>query len=994
MNSFRTLLTFALLGLLLAASATAQVAGIRGRVTDPSGAIIPKADVRLRDANGREQRTATNETGAFEIRVARPGTYTLVVQSKGFTPYALESIEIGTMLTFDVQMAIATQAEKVDVQDDVQGVTTDPLDNAGAITLKAEDLKSFSDDPDTLADELQALAGPGAGPNGGQIYIDGFTGGKMPPKSSIREIRINRNPYSAEFDRIGFGRIEILTKPGSDKFRGDLFFNFSDESLNSRNPFATNKPPYQTRMYGGRISGPINKKSSFGLDIEGRNVDENAVVNATILNTELIPTPFQQAIVTPQTRYSISPRLDYALSDKHTLVLRYAYSPMNSDNQGVGQFALPSRAYNTRDRDHSIQLTETAVMSARSVNEFRFMYNRSTMVQDGDNTLAAINVLDAFNGGGAQTGLADQRSTRFEFNNSTSYILGKHTFKFGGRVRGGSLDDISPNNFGGTYSFAGGLAPALDANNQVIAGGALVQITSLERYRRTLYFQSLGYTAAQIRALGGGASQLTINGGNPAANVSQWDAGLFGAWDWRASARLTLSGGLRWEDQTNISNHNNFAPRFGLAYALDGRNGKATKTVLRIGSGIFYDRVGEALTLNALRFNGINQVNYIVPNPDFYPNTPSVSDLAPFANVLTIRQLASDMRAGYLIQSSAGIERQLPKNTTMAVNYIFSRGVNLLRSRNINTPYADGTRPYGNVGNIFLFESTGFSRQHQIMTNFNTRFSRYVSLFGFYLLNYARSDTDGSGSSPADPYNLATEWGPSRMDTRHRFVLGGSLNAKWGISLNPFLMVSSGAPFNIVTGRDTNGDSQFLDRPAFATDLNAPGVIRTIYGNFLTTPGPNDTIIPRNYARGPGQFSLNMRLGKTWSFGGDSERAQAGPGEMPMGPPPGGGPGGGGPGGGGGMRMGGGGMRGGPGGPGGGGPMGMFGGGSSRKKYNLTLSIQARNLLNTVNLATPNGNLSSPLFGISTSTAGGFGPGGGFSEGPNRRIELSLRFSF
>ena len=970
---------------------SAQTSGIRGQVTDPSGAFVPKADVRLRDANGREQRTATNENGNYELRVARPGNYTLVVQMKGFTPYAVEALEINQMLSFNVQLTIATQAEKVDVQDAVAGVTTDPLDNAGAITLKEADLKSFSDDPDTLADELNALAGPGAGPNGGQIYIDGFTGGKMPPKSSIREIRINRNPYSAEFDRIGFGRIEILTKPGTDKFRGDVFFNFGDRAFNSRNPFADNKPPYQTMMYGGRISGPINKKSSFGLDIEGRNVDENAVVNATILNAQLIPTPFQQAVVTPQTRYSISPRLDYALSDRHTMVLRYAYTPMSADNRGVGEFALPTRSFDTRDRDHMIQLTETAVLSARSINEFRFAFNRSTLIQDGDNSLAAINVLDAFNGGGAQTGLADQRSNGYEFNNSTSYLMGKHSFKFGGRVRGSTLNDISPNNFGGTYSFAGGVGPELDANNNAILGGAMIPITSLERYRRTLLFQGLGYTPSQIRMLGGGASQLTINGGNPQANVTQWDAGLFGTWDWRASARLTFSGGLRWEDQTNISNHNNFAPRLGLAYALDGRNGKATKTVLRIGSGIFYDRVNSSLTLNALRFNGVNQVNYIVPNPDFFPNTPTASELAPYANVLTIRELASDIKAGYLIQSSAGIERQLPKSTTMAVNYIFSRGVNLLRSRNINTPLADGTRPYGNVGNIFLNESTGFSRQHQIMTNFNTRFSRYVSLFGFYLLNYARSDTDGFGSSPADPYNMHSEWGPSRMDTRHRMVVGGSINAKWGISLNPFLMASTGSPFNIVTGRDANGDSQFLDRPAFATDLNAPGVVQTIYGNFLTTPGPNDTLIPRNYGRGPGQFTLNLRLGKSWSFGGESERAASGPdGDMPMGPPPGGGgPGMRGGGGGGPRGGGGGGFRGGPGGPG-----GMFGGGGNgRKKYNLTFSIQARNVLNNVNLATPTGNLTSPLFGISTQTAGGFGPGGG-GAGPNRRIELSLRLSF
>jgi hypothetical protein len=628
-----------------------------------------------------------------------------------------------------------------------------------------------------------------------------------------------------------------------------------------------------------------------------------------------------------------------------------------------------------------VQLTETAVLSARAINEMRFQYRRSSLIETGDNSLPAINVLDAFNGGGPQVGLTDQRVNRFEFQNAVSYALGAHTLKFGGRLRSGSIDDITPSNFGGTYTFAGGLAPSL-----IEGQTELIQITSLERYRRTLLFQSMGMTAAEIRALGGGASQLTINGGNPQAAIRQTDVGLFTTWDWRARPSLTLSAGLRWEDQTNIRNHHNFAPRIGLAWAMDGGNGRAAKTVLRLGSGIFYDRVDETYSLQALRFNGINQLSYIVRNPDFFPNVPSIDQLTPFQNVQTVRQLAGDIKAGYLIQTSAGVERQLPRNTTVAVNYIFSRGVNLLRARNINTPLADGSRPYGDSGNLFHYESTGFSRQNQLMTNFNTRFSRRVSLFGFYLLNYARGDTDGGASGPANPYDLSTEWGPSRMDIRHRMVLGGSLNTKWGITLNPFMIANTGAPFNIVTGRDTNNDSLFLDRPAFATDLTAPGVVQTQWGAFLLNPSSNDTIIPRNYGRGPGMFMLNLRLGKTWSFGGNSERA-AGPEDMPMGPPPGGMGGPGGPGGGGGPR---GGMRG----PGGG-PGGRFGSGAaSGKRYNLTFSVQAHNLLNHVNYATPTGNLSSPLFGQSTQLAGGFGPGGGGGAAANRRLEASLRFSF
>ena len=113
----------------------------------------------------------------------------------------------------------------------------DPENNAGAIILKDKDLEALSDDPDELMSELQALAGPSAGPNGGQIYIDGFTGGQLPPKASIREIRINQNPFSAEYDKLGYGRIEIFTKPGTDKFHGQLFLIGNTAGFNSRNPF-------------------------------------------------------------------------------------------------------------------------------------------------------------------------------------------------------------------------------------------------------------------------------------------------------------------------------------------------------------------------------------------------------------------------------------------------------------------------------------------------------------------------------------------------------------------------------------------------------------------------------------------------------------------------------------------------------------------------------------------------------------------------------------
>ncbi len=965
----------------------AQAPALRGKVTDPSGSSVPGAEVRARMTGGREIRTQTNQNGDFQLLNLTPGAYTVRVLSKGFALFEIQDLDVRAPMNFNAQLVLATEAQILQVEEEINKVSTDSQSNVGALVLKGEDLQVLSDDPDQLANELQALAGPGAGPNGGQIFIDGFTGGRLPPKSAIREIRVNQNPYSAEFDRIGFGRIEILTKPGADKFRGDVAFNFGDALFNSRNPFAPNKAPFQSRMFSGRVSGPVTKKSSFSLDLERRDVDENAVINATILDSSLVATPFGLSVVTPNTRTGFNPRFDLALNDRNTLVTRYSLSDISNENQGIGQFSLVSRAYNSKDREHTLQMTETAILSARAINETRFQFQRSRIQQFGDNGQPAIDVLESFNGGGAQIGTANNTTNGVELSNFTSITAGAHSLKVGGRLRYNSLNDVNRNNFGGTYTFTGGNGPVLDANN--VPTGATAYLTSLERYRRTLVFQAQGLNGAQIRALGGGAGQFSLVGGAPLAAIGQADYGIFITDDWRIRPNLTVGMGLRYENQTNISSNNNVAPRISIAWGVDGGANKAAKTVLRVGSGIFYDRVQQNLSLQQLRFNGVNQLQYLIPNPDFFPTIPTLDSLTGNLATQTVRQLSDNIRSPYLIQTSVGIDRQLPKNTSVAVNYIFSRGVHVLRARNVNAPLPNGVLPFGNVGNVFQYESTGFSRQNQLMANFNTRFSRSVFLFGMYMLGYNRGDTDGANSFPAYAYDVSTEYGRSGFDQRQRFIMGGSITTKYAISLSPFIIASTGGPFNITTGRDNNGDSQFNDRPSFATAASGPGIVATPWGTFNINPQPGETIIPRNYGQAPGAFTVNMRLGKTFGFGSKGE-AVSGPGGM-------GGPGGGGP------MMGGpmGGGRPGGGGGGRGGPGGMFGGASSGKRYTLNVSLQARNLLNWVNYGPPVGNLSSPLFGQSTTLGGGFGPrpgggGGGFGGGAgnNRQLELSLRFSF
>jgi hypothetical protein len=973
--------------LALAAIAWAQTPALRGRVTDPSGSSVPGAEVRARMNGGREVRAQTNENGEFQLLNLTPGSYAVRVLSKGFAPFEVEGLEVRTQMKFDAQLVLATEAQILQVEEEINKVSTDSASNVGALVLKGDDLQVLSDDPDQLANELQALAGPGAGPNGGQIFIDGFTGGRLPPKSAIREIRVNNNPYSAEFDRIGFGRIEILTKPGADKFRGELAFNFSDDYFNSRNPFATNKAPFQSRMFSGRVSGPVTKKSSFSLDIERRDVDENAVINASTLSDSLVVTPVQQSLVTPNTRTGFNPRFDLALNDRHTLIARYSFSDISNQNQGIGQFSLPSRAFNSTDREHTLQLTETAILSARAINETRFQYQRSNVRQLVNGSGYALDVLDSFSAGTATVGNSYNTSNGIESSNITTFTLGAHSLKFGGRVRFNSLSDYSQNNFNGTFTFLGANGPVLDANNNPT--GATAYLTSLERYRRTLLFASM--TPAQIRALGGGASQFTLSQGTGLAALDQTDLGVFITDDWRLRPNLTVGLGLRYENQTNISSNNNFAPRVSIAWGVDGGKTKAAKTVLRVGTGIFYDRVAQALSLQQLRFNGITQTTYLIQNPDFFGRAVTDADLGSNLNKQTFRYLSSDIRTPYLMQTSVGFDRQLPRNTAFAVNYIFSRGLHNLRARNLNAPI-DGVEPFPGQGFRYYYESTGFSRQNQIMANFNTRFSRSIFMFGMYMYGHNRADTDGSGSFPANTYDLSSEYGRSGFDIRHRFMTGGSITAKYGISLAPMIVASTGGPFNITTGRDTNGDGQFNDRPSFATTASGPGIVSTPWGVFNLNPLPGETLIPRNYGQAPGAFTINLRVGKSFGFGRKAETA-GGPGAMGGGMRGGGGP----------MMMGGGPPPGGGrGGPGGGGPGGMFGGGSSGRRYTLNVSLQARNLLNWVNYGAPVGSLSSPLFGQSNTLGGGFGPrpggggGGGFGGGAgnNRQLELSLRFSF
>lgn len=996
---------------ILSASGFAQTPGsIAGTVTDSLGAIVVGATVTAVSPTGQQKQNITNAKGEYAISGLTPGVYIVKAIAPNFALYENTEVTVvaGERNELPVVLTVSGVEENVEVSNNEQ-ISTDPDQNLSATVLKGTDLDALPDDPDELQAALQALAGAGAGPNGGQIYIDGFTGGQLPPKESIREIRINQNPFSAEYDRLGMGRIEILTRPGSDKFRGSVFGNFNDESLNSRNPFALNRAPTQMRAFGGNFGGPLVKgKTSFNFDINRRNVDNNAIVNALILDPALNIIEYRRDLTVPSRNFQLAGRIDHAINQNNTLVARYSFNNRSSENQGLNSgFALPSVASESSGREHELRLTYTTILNAKTVNETRFEFSDNLNKRFGDNSIPTINVSSAFTGGGSQVGNSYTKNKVWEINNSTTTTLGRnnqHAVKFGGRLRHVAINDRSESGFGGSFSFAG----AFGVDPFDIDGDGV--LSPLEQYRA-------GVSGAAGQRYD--PTQFSITTGNPLVGVSQNTTALFVTDDWRLSPALLLSFGLRYENQNNIDSNFNFAPRLGFAWSPGAGGATPPKTVFRGGAGIFYDRFSENTVLTARRFDGTNQLNLLVTANDSDPvrraaalqllaqpvftlngvtNVPTAAQvLAALPQSNTIRTIDPNLQSPYTMQAALSVERSLPYRSSLSVFLTRSRTVHVGRLRNINAPVCplqinclNAPRPQPTLGGIYQYEATGYRDETRMFVGVRTNFSQRFTLFGNYSLGFSDSDADGFGSFPSYSYDFTGEYGRAGGDIRHSGMVMGSINLPWGVSLNPHVIFRTGSPFNITRGgTDVNGDGILNERPTFGELRNRCNELGLTYS--FCDIGSNDltSIIPRNYGEGPSFFSVNMRIGKTFGFGKSAaDRAGGGAGRGGRGGAGGGGP-----------QV----MVAGPGGGGGGGMVRMGGGpggfgGDGRKPYNLNVNIQVTNIFNNVNFNPPISNLSSSRFGEYTSTSGGFGGFGGFGGGggssPNRRVELQMRFSW
>jgi hypothetical protein len=758
----------ALLGLLFVVAARAGAAPAQGQpessllvsVTDARGAVVIGASVRLKTAAGVERAVETDSRGRAQFSGLAAGECRVEVEAAGFETQQSGVITLAPGKNSQaVALEVARVREEVVVGQDAREASLDPRGRAFTTVLTEEQIAQLPDDPEDLAEALREIAGPGA-----VIRVNGFSGGRLPPKSQIREIRFRLNPYAPENHDAGMVSVDIYTKPGGDTWHGALNLGFRDDALDARNPFAPRRAPEQYRRVGLSLDGPLlRQRTSLFLSAQGTLAFDSKPILAALPEGRL------NSLASVPSRYlNLDARVEHALDRTHTLRGEYQRNAVAQNNLGVGDFDLPERAFSFGQAEHLLRLSDTGAVGKRFVNEARFQLrwqrNESLPLSDAP----AVLVPNAFDGGGAQ--LRSRRRLReLELADNLDFATAKHSMKAGLIFEGGRYEDEDRTNFNGTFTFAG-----LDTF----------------RARRPITF--------------------TRREGEPAVSYSQYEFGWYWQDDFRVRKDLLLSYGVRHEVQTNMGDRNNFAPRLGFAWSpfADG------KTTVRGGAGVFYDWFAADAFENTLRVDGLRQRDIVILNPGF-PDPFAGGTLLP----LPPSRIRAEpgLRMPYVEQFSLGVERQLSRKLLVRANYMRQRGVHLLRGRNVNAPVAGLGRPDPSAGNVTQIESSANSTLRQLNVNLSPGQTLLTKRL-YWLVNYTLSssvdEADGPLSLPADNFDLRPERGPSLFDSRHRlFILSNvRLFRQWRLGVT--LRGASATPYNVITGFDDNGDTVANDRPA------------------------------------------------------------------------------------------------------------------------------------------------------------------------------------
>ena len=734
-------------------------------VTDQTGAVLPSASVTIA---GQEPATRANALAPAEASasgIARfeslaIGRYTLQVEFPGFEPATVRDVRVRAG---DNRRSVTLRLKKVEEEVTVgrDGKTSglDPRGNAFSTVLTREMIEALPDDPEEMEAVLRAMAPPGA-----QFRVDGFSGGRMPPKSQIRSIRLPRMDAFAAQNHGGMNGmmfIDIMTQPGAGPLRGSIDGSFQDDALNARNPFTAVKGEEQVRQYGMSLAGTIRpNKTSFSLNLGGTSQYTSPNLLAILPDGSTLSEPLR----VPSDSVNFNGRMDHALNAEHAVRVSFDRSSRDARNQGVGGFNLMDRAYRAKSETNTLRFSESGPLGRRMFTESRLQLVWGSSSSRSEVEAPALQVLGAFTSGGAQM-MGGQHRFDLEAASDLDYVRGSHSWRVGGLIEGGRYrsDDIS--NYLGTYTFA-----------------------SLDDYRA------------------GRPSNYTRRIGDPNVTYSRWQAGLYVQDDWRMTRNLMLSAGVRAGLQTLTDDQFNLSPRVNLGWS-PLRNGRLT---FRLGYGYFYDWVSGDLFKQTLLVDGVRQRELNVVNPS-YPELPS----AGVTSVTNKYLWSDDLALPTSHRVSVGADRQITTNMRFNVGYTYGWGRGLLRGRNLNAP-VDGARPDAAFANVVSLVPDAEAKSHSVNVGWNLTLLEWKRAFFFANYTWSKSDTNTTGafSLPANGDNLDTEWGPSGGDVRHRASFSMNMSPITNLSVSLNARAQSGSPYNITTGRDDNGDGLFNDRPS------------------------------------------------------------------------------------------------------------------------------------------------------------------------------------
>jgi hypothetical protein len=743
---------------------------ISGVVQDQAGAAIVGARVELVDANPAGlQMTTTDQSGRFEFKRIASGPYRLQVSSPGFESTKLDmTVESQSPAPLKVVLAIASLRQETTVTSEPTKISTEATDNKDTVALSEQSLSNLPVFDQDYIGAMSRFLDPGSvGTNGVSLVVNGMEVNNLGVSpSAIKEIKINQDPYSAEYQRPGRGRIEVTTKPGSPEYHGTFNFIFRDAHFNARDPFALTRPPEQRRIYEGYLSGPIrhSKKTSFVFSVSRKEEDLQSVVVAEGLSGAI-----RANVPAPSRTLQLSGQITHAISDTNIISVRESLLVESSNNQNVGGTTLAEAGVNSRNMEQEVTISQQLVLSPKLVNNFRLLLGVERQSNESVNKARRIVVIDAFSGGGAQA-----NSLRTEYHaqlmETLSYSTGKHLIKGGINV-----PDLSRRGYDNNLNTAG-----------------------------TFYFSTLADYAQ------GHAFSFVQQQGNGHIVFLEKVIGLFAQDEYHPRKNLMLSVGLRYDWQNYFHDHNNFAPRLSFAYSPR----KTQKMVIRGGAGLFYDRSGARPIQDILLFNGTRLKQFVLLNPT-YPD-PFSSGISLSTQPVSIVRLEPNIRIPYILQYSFSLERQLQKSTTLAITYLGSRGFAQFRSRDINAPLPPAflSRPNTSTGVLREIESEGRRATDSLEVTLRGNVTRFFNGMAQYRLAFAHDNTSGINYLPPNAYDLSGEWGRSDFDRRHRFELLGTINPGKLFNLGVSVSVYSGQPYTLTTGIDQFHTGTANARPA------------------------------------------------------------------------------------------------------------------------------------------------------------------------------------